>query len=176
MASLTLHATCRHKTSDHEMPKPGSPLPTEDDANMLYLIMPSPISQTRPLLANSPLVQTPPNTAQSSSSFIQDQASPMEHLFNSLAAWFCPEQPSTLPLYIPVDLSLANRHCRSTKLTRSKSISTTVSAPPPYQQRPTMGIRTCPVRTVTQLSPDHYRKYRKQLEEKGTVKRSYRFH
>ena len=36
-----------------------------------------------------------------------------------------------------------------------------------------MGIRTCPARTVTQLSPDHYRKHRKQLEEKGTVKKNH---
>jgi hypothetical protein len=175
LASLTPHTTCRHKTSDHEMPKPGSPLPTEDDTIMLYLITPSPISQAGSLLAGSLLVQTPANTAQSLSSFVQDQVSTMQHLLYSLGAWFCPAQPSTLPLYILVDLSLANRHCRLTKLTptRSKSISTTVSAPPPYQHRPTMGIRTCPVRTVTQLLPDHCQKYRKQLEEKGTVKKNH---
>jgi hypothetical protein len=28
-------------------------------------------------------------------------------------------------------------------------------------------------RTVTQHSPDHYRKHRKQLEEKGTVKKNH---
>jgi hypothetical protein len=89
----TLHR--RHETSDHEMPKTGSPLPTEDDAIMLCLIMPSPISQAGSLLAGPPLVQTPPSAAQSSSSFVQDQASTIQHLLYSLGAWFCPVQAST---------------------------------------------------------------------------------
>jgi hypothetical protein len=41
--------------------KAGSPLPTEDNTIMLYLIMPSPISQAGSLPAGSPLVQTPPS-------------------------------------------------------------------------------------------------------------------
>jgi len=54
-------------------------------------------------------------------------------------------------------------------LPRSPSISIAVSD----LHRPTMSIRTCLARRVTQLTPEHYRKHRKQLVEKGAVKKNH---
>ena len=118
----TLH--CRHETSDHGMPKPA-PLFQQKTMPLCCASSCLPLLARRgSLLAGSPRVQTPPSAAQSSSLFVQDQPQASPLLPRSLVL---SSTALNLPLYIPVDLSLANRHGRSIKSALTGKIYTDYS-------------------------------------------------
>jgi hypothetical protein len=135
-----------------------------------------PFSASRSVLGDSPLVQTPPVATQSSTA-PSSGTKPLPFGISSTPSELHRVQYSRRLASVhtcrPVSCQATRPAPPSQLWPRSASLSATGSAPSPYLHCPTMGIWTCPVRTVAQLSPDHYRKHQKQLEEKGTVTKNY---
>jgi hypothetical protein len=133
-----------------------------------------PYHRGRSILVGSPVFQPPPIAARSLTS-PSACLRPLPFGISSTTSGFVRYNPqlTSVPSCRPVCCQSTPSLRPSKLLPPSPSSWALVSPPSPYLHCPAIGIRTCPARTVSQLSPEHYRKHRKRFVENGTVKKEH---